>query len=101
MSNTDTTEPVLNSLKMRVSRNLRTLEKAALVSSADNYAALVAALARDVVTLRTHRRARSQELERLLSTKRLLDHKTKFHEEQVLNRSNLADRYFTKSNYIH
>ena len=83
ISNTDTTEPVLNSLKMRVSRNLRTLEKLNMVSSADNYSALVAALARDVVTLRTHRRARSQELERLLSTKRLLSEKTKFHEEQV------------------
>lgn len=54
-----------------------------LVSSADQYATLVAALARDVVTLRTHRRARSQELHRLLSTKRLLDEKTKFYEDQV------------------
>lgn len=83
VSNTDTTETVLNSLKMRVSRNLRKLEQVGLVSSSDNYAVLVAALARDVVTLRTHRRARSQELDRLLSTKRLLDEKTKFHEEQV------------------
>jgi len=83
VSNTDTTEPVLNSLKMRVSRNLRTLEKLELVSSGDSYSALVRALAKDVVTLRTHRRARNQELERLLSTKRLLDQKTKFHEEQV------------------
>ena len=68
---------------MRVSRNLRTLEKLNMVSSSDNYATLVSALARDVVTLRTHRRARSQELDRLLSTKCLLDEKTKFHEEQV------------------
>ena len=83
VSNTDTTEAVLNSLKMRVSRNLRKLEQIGLVASSDNYATLVAALARDVVTLRTHRRARSQELDRLLSTKRLLDEKTKFHEEQV------------------
>lgn len=83
VSNTDTTETVLNSLKMRVSRNLRKLEQVGLVASSDNYAVLVAALARDVVTLRTHRRARSQELDRLLSTKSLLDEKTKFHEEQV------------------
>lgn len=83
VSNTDTTESVLNSLKMRVSRNLRKLEQKGLVSASDNYAVLVAALARDVVSLRTHRRARSQELDRLLSTKRLLDEKTKFHEEQV------------------
>lgn len=83
MSSTDTTEAVLNSLKMRVSRNLRKLEQLGLVSSSDNYSTLVAALARDVVTLRTHRRARSQELDRLLITKRLLDEKTKFHEEQV------------------
>ncbi len=83
VSNTDTTEAVLNSLKMRVSRNLRRLESLGLVTSSDNYSALVSALARDVVTLRTHRRARSQELDRLLITKRLLDEKTKFHEEQV------------------
>ena len=31
-SNTDTSEPVLNTLKMRVSRNLRTLEKVCLLS---------------------------------------------------------------------
>ena len=83
VSSTDTTEAVLNSLKMKVTRNLRKLEQSGLVSSSDNYAALISALARDVVTLRTHRRARSQELDRLLATKRLLDEKCKFHEEQV------------------
>ncbi|XP_064104019.1 ras GTPase-activating-like protein IQGAP2 [Macrobrachium nipponense] len=73
----------LHEVKTRLSHNLRRLENQALVSRADNYQALLTAIAGDIVNQRQHKVARRMELQRLLVTAKQLDEKERFYKDQL------------------
>lgn len=72
----------LEDMKVRVKRNLEKLEANEIVSSKDNYQALVNMIARDIRNQRRYRQRRKQELTKLKQNMERLDQKAKFFEEQ-------------------
>ncbi|XP_076802630.1 ras GTPase-activating-like protein IQGAP1 isoform X2 [Clavelina lepadiformis] len=72
----------LEDMKRRVKRNLEKLEDQGIVSSKNNYQALVNMIARDIRNQRRYRQRRKQELTKLKQNMERLDQKAKFFEEQ-------------------
>uniref|UniRef100_A0A452INT5 Ras-GAP domain-containing protein n=1 Tax=Gopherus agassizii TaxID=38772 RepID=A0A452INT5_9SAUR len=69
--------------KRKIQRNLRTLEQAGLVSSANKYQEIINEIAKDIRNQRRYRHHRKAELVKLQQTLSALQSKTAFYEDQV------------------
>ncbi|CAM4556101.1 unnamed protein product [Lepidochelys olivacea] len=69
--------------KRKIQRNLRTLEQAGLVSSANKYQEIINEIAKDIRNQRRYRHHRKAELVKLQQTLSALQSKTTFYEDQV------------------
>ncbi|KAM9213245.1 ras GTPase-activating-like protein IQGAP2 isoform 2-T2 [Leptosomus discolor] len=69
--------------KRKIQRNLRTLEQAGLVSSANKYQEIINEIAKDIRNQRRYRHHRKAELVKLQQTLNALNSKTAFYEEQI------------------
>nr|XP_014341937.1 PREDICTED: ras GTPase-activating-like protein IQGAP2 [Latimeria chalumnae] len=69
--------------KRKILRNLRTLEQAGLVSSANKYQEIINEIAKDIRNHRRYRQRRKAELVKLQQTLSALNSKTSFFEEQI------------------
>ncbi|XP_064295391.1 ras GTPase-activating-like protein IQGAP2 isoform X6 [Phalacrocorax carbo] len=69
--------------KRKIQRNLRTLDQAGLVSSANKYQEIINEIAKDIRNQRRYRHHRKAELVKLQQTLNALNSKTAFYEEQI------------------
>ncbi|XP_043919900.1 ras GTPase-activating-like protein IQGAP2 [Protopterus annectens] len=69
--------------KRKISRNLRNLEQAGLVSSSTKYQEVINEIAKDIRNQRRYRQRRKAELLKLQQTLQALNSKTAFFEEQI------------------
>ena len=94
----------LHEVKTRLSHNLRRLENAGLASRADNYQALVTALAADVAGAGRRQAERRQEAQRLSATSAQLEAKEHFCAEQLNSYKTYLDtclRNLTSRSQVH